>query len=106
MPPQEFEPLAIWMGWRKGKGYANGYWFNTKGAVAGPVAAKTSLTDAEAVEALNRLVEKGYEAHLVYAYGSGWYLRILRDISTVVYLQPLSTIHEAVEAALIQLIAA
>lgn len=53
-----FEKIAAWMGWEK----EMGHWYAPGPTDSrGRVADKTSLTDAEAVEALNRLVEKGYE---------------------------------------------
>jgi hypothetical protein len=59
MTTTEFEKIALWMGWRKGLN--PDFWVSFDGAQShGVVHLKTSLTDAEAVEALNRLAEKGY----------------------------------------------
>lgn len=51
MTPEEFEPIAVWMGWRLAPdvlidGERVPWWVNTKGALTGP-GGKTSLTPAE-----------------------------------------------------------
>lgn len=115
--PAEFEPIALWMGWEKYKRQirpfcVEEYWRKPTGEDVGPVAFKTSLTDAEAVEALNRLTDETrspfYEARLISNCGSGWYLRIVDPVTqkTVVYEQPQPTTSAAVEEALLGLIAA
>lgn len=112
--PAEFEPIAVWMGWRKlgdhhGEYWAEeikpGFWDWCKGVE------ETSLTDAEAVEALRKLSKEDHRKYILEGhpdtdehhcsiadldadpfvfYDSGW--------------QP--TISAAVEEALLKLIAA
>ncbi|QXE85992.1 hypothetical protein KP003_16755 [Geomonas nitrogeniifigens] len=100
--PQEFEPLAFWMGWEKNED--GELWLKPEG-IAHPVY-KPFFSKAECIEALNRLVEKGYgytldnqvdepHKHRLQIYTpvrhwSGW--------------QP--TINQAVEQALLRLIEA
>lgn len=105
--PSEFEPLGYWMGWEKLTVNGVGYWTNCDGVVIYEVSEKTSLTDAEAVEALRRLVEKGYywDLHFkgcyfleVYIPSGGCRIHMGRGKAP--------TISAAVEEALLKMIAA
>lgn len=111
--PQEFEPLGYWMGWSKNKmsndpllgeswvgPFVRGQWLATHGEVAD----KTSLTDSECVDALNRLVEKGYRPKLERD-GDEWWVCVNRfDSRDGSASAP--TFNQAVEQALLKLIAA
>lgn len=102
--PAEFEPIAVWMGWRKRKFDVCSWWEDGKGIDLGAIETKTSLTDAEAVEALKRLVEKGYSVCM-----SGgpvcWGIAMVDDNYRDTYAEA-PTISAAVEEALLKLIAA
>lgn len=90
--PQEFEPLAEWM-W--GDDYVLG---------------KTSLTDAECIEALNRLVEKGYGyalAGTVDGHGVGVFMpQAGKPMLQIAGSSGCPTINQAVEQAIAALIKA
>lgn len=124
MTTEEFEPIGYFMGWIKQPSELDecwSFWLDTSSGERrsrGYVADKTSLTPAECYEALNRLVEKGYFYELYAATEDRHGLDVSRDEwrdhnnfpdmhedpSTAKGLAP--TIHEAIEQALLQLIAA
>lgn len=103
--PAEFEPIALWMGWEKDE--SGNLWVKEK--TVARLVCKTSLTDAEAVSALNRLVEKGQHPLIAHA-KDGWSIIINRHEQKrerkagAIFGQ--STISAAVEEALLRLIAA
>lgn len=107
MTPQEFEPLAVWMGWGKEKDDCPRWYTNT--GYKGWCSEKTSLTDAECMEALNRLVEKGHHPLIAHA-KDGWSIilnchRQKRERKAgAIYGQP--TINKAIEAAILALLKA
>lgn len=106
--PAEFEPIALWMGWRKRKLHVCSWWEDGKGIDLGAIETKTSLTDAEAVEAMRRLLEGECNYSLHGHKGGGRYLLEIFSAKRLgAYrsgLQP--TISTAVEEALLKLIAA
>lgn len=112
--PQEFEKIALWMGWKKIEPFGKSeVWKRPNGEITCLVGDKTSLTDAEAVEALDRLVEKGIIWNLDNApkedldcTDEGIELALYTSASGMICGGYQPTIHEAVEAALLQLIAA
>ena len=111
--PEEFEPLGLWMGWRKIKRRIRPFcieefWCSTSGGEdIKAVAFKTSFTDAEAIEALERLVEKGYFPRLEFMDDSMfWSLIVSLSGYARVASATKPTIHEAVEEAILRLIAA
>lgn len=65
MTTKEFERVALWMGWEK-KGMCDGSfeWYCSNSGFKGCLDTKDSLTDSEAVEALNRLYAQGRGAVL------------------------------------------
>lgn len=114
MTPQEFEPVGYWMGWSKDKmsndpllgeswvgPFVRGQWLATHGEVAD----KTSLTSSECIEALNRLVEKGYVVALDHK-GTHWWMFVRAMPSECMYEATAPTINQAVEQAILKLIEA
>lgn len=101
--PAEFEPIALWMGWEKD---IDGVWWVSSGKCIELVPFKTSLTDAEVVEALNRLVEKGYVYNLNSDSAKQHRLLITKADAPVWIGGKTPTISAAVEEALLRLIAA
>lgn len=109
--PQEFEPLAVWMGWELTKlgtysGAPVGRWNDSKGGYKGDIA-KTSLTDAECMEAKRRLAAKRYQYMETYI-GDGEYYFTVRPfhMTAPIYSAVAPTINQAVEQAILKLIEA
>lgn len=111
--PAEFEPLGLWIGWhlsaREGhatREWTQGYWWTDGNCWIAAKEDKTSLTDAEAVEALNRLVEKGYSYGVLGGPGLGHSAAVFTADARI---QLAGTMHQptipaAVEEALLRLI--
>lgn len=110
--PTEFEPIALWMGWEKDE--SGNLWVKEK--TVARLVCKTSLTNSEAVEALDRLVEKGY-AYSLHSHSDstksvqvGKFRAVTGGEETHVpkllfNTEAYTTIHEAVEQALLQIAA-
>lgn len=109
--PEEFEKIALWMGWKKIEPFGKSeVWKRPNGEITCLVGDKTSLTPAECYEALNRLVEKGYDYLLESSRykGAARHCAVIYDSegNEVCASKWQSTIAAAIEAALLQLIAA
>lgn len=110
MTPEEFEPLAVWMGWEKKKMHPEHNdmvgWYDAH--FHGEVANKTSLTPAECYGALERLVEKGYCPEMYYSVDSegfaAWYFTENPCDRALYYVG--RTANEAIEQCLKHLAAA
>lgn len=103
MTREELEKVAGWLGWRPcewRKGVAV-RWRTTSGAIRSGIR-KISLTDAEAVEALKRLVRAGYSPCLHWCLGNKWSVELFFDGDFAAGASE-PTIHEAVEQTILKL---
>lgn len=111
--PAEFEPIAVWMGWRKYFG-TYGLWVSQDGLIShGDSAYKTSLTDAEAVEALIKVSQSQDLKYILEGQTSALgnlhncsILNLKTDMEQCHNSGWKPTISAAVEGALLKLIAA